>query len=445
LTPVQVKTMLAITTGDVSGLGALATAASVNLTTQATGVLQAAQEPAHIGDVTNAAGSLALTIAANVVGNTKLAQVATARIKGRTTAGTGNVEDLTGTQTTALLDTFTSAAKGLVPASGGGTTPFLRADVSFAAPAAAGSTAQVQFNDARVVAAASEVLVENNQLRLANAVSLTAPAAGGVRLVGRAEAGRTLPAFLAQDGVVRDLYAALARTTPVIWKGQAGGSALAVFGAGTPTAVGTATSATLATTNLFTMSPRLEYLVTVAAATAVAGFRGTTPMVAVGGTAAGIGGFHFVGRWGPATGVATTTCRAFFGMANTTATPTDAEPSTTVSCAGMGWDAADANVQMMINDATGTCTKVDLGAAFPVPTTDRTAVYELALFSPRGLTQSLSWMVTDLVSGATANGTAITDLPTAASLLAPRGWMSVGGTSSVIGLSLKSLYLDPMV
>ncbi|MBC7739000.1 MAG: DUF2793 domain-containing protein, partial [Candidatus Saccharibacteria bacterium] len=101
LTPVQVKTMLAITTGDVSGLGALATASAVNLTTQATGVLQAAQEPAHTGDVTNAAGALALTIAANVVGNTKLAQVATARIKGRTTAGTGNVEDLTGTQTTA--------------------------------------------------------------------------------------------------------------------------------------------------------------------------------------------------------------------------------------------------------------------------------------------------------------------------------------------------------
>ena len=52
--------MLAIGAADVSGLGALATAGSVDLTTQATGVLQAAQEPAHTGDVTNAAGSLAL-------------------------------------------------------------------------------------------------------------------------------------------------------------------------------------------------------------------------------------------------------------------------------------------------------------------------------------------------------------------------------------------------
>src|SRR5882672_4441730 len=41
---------------------------------------------------------------------------------------------LTATQATALLDVFTAGAKGLVPASGGGTTTFLRADVTFAAP-----------------------------------------------------------------------------------------------------------------------------------------------------------------------------------------------------------------------------------------------------------------------------------------------------------------------
>ena len=40
----------------------------------------------------------------------------------------------TGTQATALLDVFTSGAKGLVPASGGGTTNFLRADGTWAVP-----------------------------------------------------------------------------------------------------------------------------------------------------------------------------------------------------------------------------------------------------------------------------------------------------------------------
>src|SRR6266576_4927825 len=39
---------------------------------------------------------------------------------------------LTATQATALLNVFTSALNGLVPASGGGTTKYLRADVSWA-------------------------------------------------------------------------------------------------------------------------------------------------------------------------------------------------------------------------------------------------------------------------------------------------------------------------
>jgi hypothetical protein len=55
-------------------------------------------------------------------------------VKGRVTAGSGAATDLTGTQLTTLVDTFTSSLKGLAPASGGGTTNFLRADGTWAAP-----------------------------------------------------------------------------------------------------------------------------------------------------------------------------------------------------------------------------------------------------------------------------------------------------------------------
>jgi hypothetical protein len=71
----------------------------------------------------------------------KLQNVATARIMGRTTSGSGSIESLTGTQATALLDTFTTALKGLAPASGGGTANFLRADGTWAAPAGGGTGA----------------------------------------------------------------------------------------------------------------------------------------------------------------------------------------------------------------------------------------------------------------------------------------------------------------
>ena len=90
------------------------------------------------GDVTGSGtGSFAATVANDAITNAKLANVATATIKGRVTASTGDPEDLTGTQATTLLDTFTSSLKGLAPASGGGTANFLRADGTWAAPSGA--------------------------------------------------------------------------------------------------------------------------------------------------------------------------------------------------------------------------------------------------------------------------------------------------------------------
>ena len=90
------------------------------------------------GDVTGSGtGSFAATIANNAVSNAKLATVATATFKGRTTAGTGNVEDLTPTQATALLDAAvgdsgSGGTKGLVPApSAGSATKFLRGDMTY--------------------------------------------------------------------------------------------------------------------------------------------------------------------------------------------------------------------------------------------------------------------------------------------------------------------------
>ena len=59
---------------------------------------------------------------------------ATDRFLGRKTAGAGDIEELTGTEVTARLDTFTTTLKGLVVASGGGTTNFLRADGTWTAP-----------------------------------------------------------------------------------------------------------------------------------------------------------------------------------------------------------------------------------------------------------------------------------------------------------------------
>ena len=72
-------------------------------------------------DLTLTGTALSADVIANSITNALLAQVATATFKGRTTGGTGNVEDLTATQATALLnvmvgDSGAGGTKGLVPA-----------------------------------------------------------------------------------------------------------------------------------------------------------------------------------------------------------------------------------------------------------------------------------------------------------------------------------------
>ena len=132
----QAKAILGIVPADVTGLASVATSASASDLTS--GTLAAGRMPALTGDVTTVAGAVATTLTNDAVTNAKLANVATATLKGRVTAATGDPEDLTGTQATTLLDVFTSALKGLAPASGGGTTNFLRADGTWAAPAGGG-------------------------------------------------------------------------------------------------------------------------------------------------------------------------------------------------------------------------------------------------------------------------------------------------------------------
>ncbi len=268
-----------------------------------------------------------------------------------------------------------------------------------------------------------------------------APPADTARAFMREIANRAMLAVMGPSGLDASLQPHFARNKVFLVSPAGNSTTIPTIGAAAPTATGTATAANVATTNRHQRMKRIDYLVTTAATTAVAGWRVAAAQFTIGAATAGDGGFHFITRWGPATGVATATNRAFVGLANSTSAPTDVEPSTITNMIGMGWDAADTNIQLMYRGA-GAVTKVDLGASFPVPTSDRTAVYELALFSPPGTTQSVSYEVTDLVSGAVATGTITTGLPSNTTLLAPRGWMSVGGTSSVIGIALMSLYIE---
>lgn len=276
-------------------------------------------------------------------------------------------------------------------------------------------------------------------LDLATQTSPSAPSAG-VRLFGKSLAAQPLLHAVSPNGAEFALQQSLARSR-VTWWAPAGTAAV---GMGTAvTATGTGTAAGLATTSKHTLSKRVENLVTVAATTAVAGFRGGSACCWR-GNAAGEGGFLAVFRGAPATGPSTTgtTGRFFMGFRGSASAPTDVDPSAATNCVGMGYDATDTNLQIMTNDASGAATKTSLGIA--KPTTDRANLWELILHAvPNG--SSIDWVFSDYSSSWTPTpqtGNIAADLPTSTALLVPFFMASVGGTSSVVGVALMNFYCE---
>ncbi|MGL6289319.1 MAG: hypothetical protein ACRC2H_01365 [Silanimonas sp.] len=200
------------------------------------------------------------------------------------------------------------------------------------------------------------------------------------------------------------------------------------------TNTGTATAASVAATNSHTRAGRLDLLVTTAAATAVAGARTTARFLR--GASAGVGGFWARWAFGPATGVSLASRRAFWGIRALTGAPTDVDPNTLVDCVGIGYSSAETdNVHLFHNDATGAPTKINLGANFPKPAADRVNWYDFWVFSlPNG--GGLIWEAYNYTNNAVAGGVLTADIPAQATLLCWNGYVSVGGTSSVIGLAL---------
>jgi len=130
------------------------------------------------GDVTISQGSNTSSIANDIVTNAKMANMASGTIKARFSVGSGDPEDATGTQATALLDVFTSGAKGLAPASGGGTSNFLRADGTWAAPPGGGGGGAPTDAD-YVVLASNSSLTNERVLTAGTLIDINDAGAGG--------------------------------------------------------------------------------------------------------------------------------------------------------------------------------------------------------------------------------------------------------------------------
>lgn len=196
------------------------------------------------------------------------------------------------------------------------------------------------------------------------------------------------------------------------------------FGSGSPVAgggsVGTNNPGTTAG-NFVDTYPRFSF-----ASTAVAGqsaFWRTTTGSIWRGNAARRGGFRFIARFGTQTAVAQQ--RAFFGI-KAPGMIGNVQPSTLVNCIGIAYDSAETTLRIQHNDNAGSCTRVDLGALFPV---NATALYQLELEADAN-GSTVAYTVTNLETGNTTSGTLSTNLPVNTTFMEVNFWVNNGTTAS---------------
>jgi len=224
------------------------------------------------------------------------------------------------------------------------------------------------------------------------------------------------------------------------WTATGNSTTITAIGGVALSTTGTATTINVATTNRISRIRRVEYLTT-ASTTAAVGIRVPAQMWSVGASTPGDGGFKFSLEWVTGTGQSITTSRCFAGMAATNAGNSDISPSSLTDIIGMGWESTDTNVQLLYR-GSGTINKIDLGSSFPIVRVDRGAAYEIIIEAAAGTTQSVVVTITNIETGAVYNTTITTGLPSVNTYLAPRAWMGVGGTNSVIGMGFCDMQIE---
>lgn len=275
----------------------------------------------------------------------------------------------------------------------------------------------------------------------------TTPTNGNTKVFTRSGANRALLGVIGSTGEDYTLQPSIARNrVRLIIANGPGLATFSVIGTSLTTTVGTATTRTWAATNSLTRATRAA-ITSVATAGSFAHTRtgtattgATTVSTGDGGTYP-LGGFFHVARFGISDNVAG--ARMFLGFAASSAAPTNVEPSTLVNCIGIAQLSTDSTQLYLVYGGTSAQTPIGLGSTnFPINTT---TLYDLTIYSPPNVANTLYYEVTNLGTGAKASGTIPTGnafTPTSTTGLCWHVWRTNNATASPVSVDVSSVYIE---
>lgn len=316
----------------------------------------------------------------------------------------------------------------------------------------AGAATLVNFSagtkDVFITVPAADILQldNNSNFNLPSLTAVTTPAAGNISVFARSVGGRMLPAFAGPSGLDSVLQPHLGRNRRAAWQPIGNATTVPILdGVSAPTALGTGTARSVATTNIATRIKRLGY-VSAATAGAFAGhfFLAGAQQYAI-GNGAGLGGFHHISRFVVSDAAAVSGARQFIGWQNVVTTPTNVEPNSLINCFGLAQLSTDATQWYIVHGGSAAQTAIALGTSVGAPTLTNTA-WDLSFFCPPSSNNIVHYMLQNLSSGVlvsgTITGTAGTVLPLSTALLALRAWRTNNATLLAVGLDIASHYIE---
>lgn len=131
--------------------------------------------------------------------------------------------------------------------------------------------------------------------------------------------------------------------------------------------------------------------------------------------------------------------RSFVGLVASTASFSNADPSSNTNILGFGVNSADTTWTFMHN-ATGTTTKDTLTGTFP-PRDLSVSVFEAVIFCPPN-SSTIYYSLQVLDGGSFYQGSTSTNIPTNTTLLSPLIWTNNGTSTLACGIDVISQYLE---